>query len=101
MNYCVTFYPTSGCLETCLCQATELGQILYALPRKTLLTPGLSLVVTPTEVPSLEANLTACISSCNEKCMSEPVSKKDPCVTFCVNLCKASYDISVNESKKV
>jgi hypothetical protein len=34
MKYCVAYYPTSGCLETCNCEKTELGKVLYNLPSR-------------------------------------------------------------------
>jgi hypothetical protein len=36
MSYCAAFYPTSGCLQTCRCELTELGQVLYDLPSTVL-----------------------------------------------------------------
>jgi hypothetical protein len=112
MKYCVAYYPTSGCLETCNCEQTELGQVLYNLPsRKKRLTLA---VVAPMEQPPIidpipspvttvtpgvpptpadsTADLTQCIATCNEKCKSEIAEKKDACVNLCVNQCKASYD---------
>ena len=123
MNYCVAYYPTSGCLETCNCEQTELGQVLYTLPSRKKrislattpsvdpypiidpLTPPLS---TGTPTPSTPggtttdstADLTQCIATCNEKCKSEIAEKKDACVNLCVNQCKASYDFQIKQAKK-
>lgn len=123
MNYCVAYYPTSGCLETCNCEQTELGQVLYTLPsRKKVLTLAtapsldqpqiiapLTLPVPPagTATPSTPgtatdstADLTQCIATCNEKCKSEIAEKKDACVNLCVNQCKASYDFQIKQQQK-
>ena len=45
------------------------------------------------------ADLSVCIQGCGDKCNPEPTEKKERCLTFCVNLCKASYDIETGQIK--
>lgn len=51
MSYCLAYYPTSGCLETCECPPLLTERTLYPLPRENVL----SLAVAPVALPSLTA----------------------------------------------
>ena len=107
MNYCVAYYPTSGCLEVCGCEQTELGRVMYQRPSLKLVATPAAPVYDPTLTPTPPSNSTPeeilqlCIATCGgEKCRSEIVEKKEACVNLCVKQCQASYDYTIKQREK-
>eukprot|EP00347_Sterkiella_histriomuscorum_P001706 403370992 len=102
-DYCLSYFPTQGCLQTCGCTApaqqashlslaSSLGAF-WSSDSQAEIEQDIQPVVLVT-MTTTEADISNCISTCNLKCKSENNEKRQSCVTLCVNQCKASYDLS-------
>lgn len=73
-GFCVSYFPTEGCVKTCGCSvpsALSLASNLNTKPAWNMYAPVVMVALTTTE-----ADISNCISTCNLKCKTENNEKR-------------------------